>query len=472
MTNLRLLLITILFSSCSIAVFGQVKLPKLISDGMVLQRNSKIKLWGWASEGEPITIKFNGQEYKTTANGNGDWSVSLSELEKGGPYTMAIEGSNNIQLKEIYVGDVWLASGQSNMELSMDLVEPLYAEEIANASNPEIKFFEVPTSYHFEEAKYDLEGGVWEAVTPETIRQFSAVAYFFAKDLYEKYNIPIGIINSSLGGSPAEAWMSEGALKEFPNHFAEAMQYRSSTYRDSIENSDTERIGNWHNKAVQEDIGISSNWKQEKVSTADWYSMKIPGYWADDELGPKNGVVWFRRSFEIPGELINESPELLMGRIVDADSVFVNGSFIGKTTYQYPPRRYSVPADVLKPGENTISVRITNESGRGGFVTEKPYKLVFEDSEIDLTGEWKYQLGVEMPPLRSQTFIRWKPLGLYNAMIHPLTNYTIKGVIWYQGESNADTPVEYETLFPALIKDWRKQWEQEDLSFLYVQLDL
>ncbi len=437
---------------------------------MVLQRDTDIKLWGWASEGEPVSVLFRGKEYNTRADNNGKWTIDLSGLEEGGPFIMTIAGSNKIELKDIYVGDVWLVSGQSNMELSMGRVEPLYADEIANANNPQLRFFEVPKNYHFEEAREEIEGGKWEPVTPENIRQLSAVAYFFAKDLYDQYQVPIGIINSSLGGSPAEAWMSEEALKEFPNHYAEAIQYKISDFRDSIQNNDAERIGSWHRKAVKEDVGIPNKWKNEQVDTSGWSSMEIPGYWADDELGHKNGVVWFRRTFEIPQELAGQSPKLLLGRIVDADSVFVNGHFVGNTTYQYPPRRYSIPAGILKPGQNSISIRITNESGRGGFVTDKPYKLIFEDSEIDLRGEWKYKLGVEMPSLRGQTFIRWKPLGLYNAMIHPLTDYSLKGVIWYQGESNADNPVEYERLFPALIKDWRKQLEQPRLPFLFVQL--
>ncbi|WP_029036533.1 sialate O-acetylesterase [Salinimicrobium xinjiangense] len=470
MSKFRLFLTAVIFCSYSLSVSGQVKLPKLINDGMVLQREAEVKLWGWASAKEPVSISFLNQEYNTTANSSGEWSVSLKGLKAGGPYTMDITGSNKIQLKDVYIGDVWLASGQSNMELSMGRVEPLYADEIANASNPKLRFFEVPKTYHFEEARQELEAGKWEAVTPENIRQFSAVAYFFAKDLYDQYQVPIGIINSSLGGSPAEAWMSEEALKDFPAHYAEAMQYKNPEYRDSIQKNDTQRIGNWHQKAVQEDIGIPNKWKETNVNTADWNTMEIPGYWVDNELGPKNGVVWFRKTIEIPQELAKQTPKLLMGRIVDADSVFINGSFVGNTTYQYPPRRYSVPADVLKPGKNTISIRITNESGRGGFVTDKPYKLIFDDSEIDLTGEWKYKLGVEMPSLRGQTFIRWKPLGLYNAMINPLTECTLKGVIWYQGESNADSPVEYETLFPALITDWRDQWEQPKLPFLFVQL--
>lgn len=159
-----------------------------------------------------------------------------------------------------------------------------------------------------------------------------------------------------------------------------------------------------------------------------------------------------------------------MGRIVDADSVFVNDTFVGNTTYQYPPRRYEIPAGVLKEGQNTITVRVINESGRGGFISEKPYKMILDDKEIDLAGNWSYKLGAEMPFLRGQTFVRWKPEGLFNAMIAPFTPVTLKGVIWYQGESNADTPGEYQELFTTLIKDWRKKWNQPDLPFLFVQL--
>lgn len=462
--------IVLLFLSCFSIASAQVLLPELIDDGMVLQRNGEVKIWGWASKEEPISIHFRGKKYNTKADSDGNWSVILPEMKAGGPYSMKITAGNTIELRDIYIGDVWLASGQSNMELSMGRVEPLYAEEISNASNPEIRFFEVPKTYRFEEAQDTLSGGEWEPVTPDNIRELSAVGYFFAKDLYENYKIPIGIINSSLGGSPAEAWMSEEALKKFPEHYAEAERYKSRAFRDSIEKSDSERIGNWHYKAAREDRGILQNWKGTEVDTSDWYSMNIPGYWADDELGQKNGVVWFRRSVQIPEQLANKSAELLMGRIVDADSVFVNGTFVGNTTYQYPPRRYTIPEGILKSGENNVTVRITNESGRGGFVTDKEYKIVFDDTEIDLTGEWNYKLGLEMPPLRGQTFIRWKPLGLYNAMINPLTNYSIKGVIWYQGESNTDKPVQYEELFPSLIKDWRNQWEQENLPFLFVQL--
>ncbi|MDT0648348.1 sialate O-acetylesterase [Zunongwangia sp. F260] len=468
---MRYIFIAILFfAGCYNSVFGQVRLPKLISDGMVLQRDTDVKIWGWASKEEPILISFQGKEYKTTANSEGEWSITFSDLKPGGPYKMNLSANNEIELKDIYVGDVWLASGQSNMELPMSRVEPLYAEEIAKASNQALRFFEVPKTYDFNEAHEDLGGGEWKAVTPENIRSFSAVAYFFAKDIHERYNVPVGIVNASLGGSPVEAWISEESLKKFPAHYKEAEKFKSSTLRDSIERDDQTRIQEWYNELNKKDSGISQNWKAETGQEDAWKQMEIPGFWADEELGQKNGAVWFQKKIEVPEDWSGEEVKLLMGRIVDADSVFVNGTFVGNTTYQYPPRRYEIPAGVLKAGENLVSVRIINESGRGGFVPDKPNKLVFGEEEIDLTGIWKYKLGAEMPPLRGQTFIRWKPLGLYNAMINPLTNYRIKGAIWYQGESNTDSYDEYQELFTALIEDWRKKWGQGNFPFLYVQL--
>ncbi len=166
----------------------------------------------------------------------------------------------------------------------------------------------------------------------------------------------------------------------------------------------------------------------------------------------------------------DQPAKLLMGRIIDADSVFVNGVFVGTTSYQYPPRRYEVPAGVLQAGKNILTVRVINSSGKGGFVPDKPYTLTVGHKTIDLTGDWKYQLGAEMEPLGPPTFIRWKPGGLYNGMLAPLFNYTIKGAIWYQGESNASRAKEYRTLFPAMIADWRTQWNQGDFPFLFVQL--
>ena len=198
--------------------------------------------------------------------------------------------------------------------------------------------------------------------------------------------------------------------------------------------------------------------------------MRIPGYWANESLGLVNGVVWFRKEITIPASMAGKQAQLDLGRIVDADSTFINGIFVGTTSYQYPPRRYTISPTVLKEGKNVIVVRVINERGRGGFVEDKPYELIVGSERIDLRGDWQYQLGAKMEPLQGETFIRWKPLGLFNAMISPLLNYQIKGVIWYQGEANVYRPMEYQQLFPALITDWRKHWNQDEFPFLFVQL--
>lgn len=452
---------------------GQISLPKLVSDGMVLQREAEVKIWGWASSGEKVAVRFRDRTYQTEANSEGKWELKLPEMKAGGPYTMTLKASNTITLNDILIGDVWVCSGQSNMELPMRRVRPLYEEEIAHADNNFIRYFEVPKQYDFNEAQEDLPSGQWEKTTSENVLHFSAASYFFAKNLYEKYQVPIGLINSALGGSPVEAWMSEEALTAFPKHLQEAERFKDSTLIRQIEQKDQERISAWYQQLNQKDHAYDDNqkvWYEPDLNTAEWNNMQIPGYWAETSIGPVNGVVWFRKEIEISSEMAGKAAELNLGRIVDADSVFVNGKFVGSTGYQYPPRWYTVPTGVLKEGKNTIVVRVINQSGKGGFVPDKPYYLAMGADTIDLTGNWKYKLGAEMEPLASQTFIRWKPLGLYQAMIAPLLNYRIKGVIWYQGESNADQPEEYAELFPAMIRDWRKQWNQGDFPFLFVQL--
>ncbi|MEH6406395.1 MAG: sialate O-acetylesterase [Leeuwenhoekiella sp.] len=463
-----LLVLTLCLTFCSVE--AQIKLPKLIADGMVLQRDTPIKIWGWATPQEAIVINFANKSYKTVADNDGNWQIKIKPTQAGGPYKMRVKGENEIIVNDIMIGDVWLCSGQSNMEIPMSRVSPLYGEEIATADNPDIRYFEVPKTYNFNQPQKDIEGGKWEKVNAENIEHFSAVAYFFAKNLSADLKVPIGLINSSLGGSPAEAWLSEEALKKFPDHYAEAQKYKDSSFIKSIEQGDQDRIHGWYNELNKKDIGLAEDWKSINLDSSDWGEMNIPGYWADTDLGKINGSVWFTKKINIPQKWANHPVKLLMGRIVDADSVFVNGNFVGNTTYQYPPRRYEIPAQTLKTGENIITVRVINESGRGGFVEDKPYKLIYNNEEITLEGSWKYKLGVEMPYLKGQTFIRWKPEGLYNAMINPLINYAIKGVIWYQGESNADAPDEYQDLFSTLIKDWRNKWGQGDFPFLYVQL--
>lgn len=468
----KLSIVFVIIISC--LTLSQVRLPKLISDGMVLQRDSEVKVWGWAAENEKVSVNFLDSVYNTTANNNGEWYVTLSKLKAGGPYSMKITSGNSITINDIMVGDVWVCSGQSNMELTMKRASPIYQKEIAESENSYIRYFEVPDRYNFNEPQKDLQSGEWMKINPESILKFSAVSYFFGKEIYDKYKVPVGLINSALGGSPIESWISEDALKEFPHYYNEALKFKDPDLIKQIQDEDNARISEWYNLLKQKDEGYKNpdgDWYNPDLNTSDWKTMNIPGYWADEtDLGQVNGSFWFRKKINLPATVAGEEAKLFLGRIVDADSAFINGVFVGTTSYQYPPRRYDIPADLLKVGENTIVIRVISNEWKGGFAIDKPYEIISGKDTIELKGEWQYKLGAEMEPLKGETFIRWKPLGLYNAMIAPLLNLKIKGAIWYQGESNTYNPVEYRDLFPALISDWRKNWNQGDFPFLFVQL--
>lgn len=465
--------ITLLLFISATNVYSQVRLPKLVSDGMVLQRNAEVTIWGWASADESVNLYFNDDTYQTNADEDGNWEIQLSDLEAGGPFTLRIEAGNTLLIEDVMVGDVWVASGQSNMELPMSRVKPLYEEEIRTADYPYVRYFDAPKTYEFNTRLKDFQSGRWQKITPQTIHNFSATAWFFAKSVSERYGVPVGIILSALGGSPAEAWMSEEALKKFPSHYNELQMFKDSTLIKEITEADQARSGAWYGQLQKADAGYSTPeapWYDPSTDYSGWDEMEVPGYWVDEPLGQVNGVMWFHKEIDVSEDQAGKPAKLELGRIVDADSVFVNGTFVGTTSYQYPPRWYEVPTEVLKRGSNKIVVRVINSSGRGGFIPDKPYELIVEGDTLDLKGSWDYRLGAEMPSLPGQTFVRWKPLGLFNAMIHPLLRYDVKGVIWYQGESNADQPEEYSELFPALINDWRENWQQDELPFLFVQL--
>jgi len=460
---LSLLVFSFLYGS------AQIKLPKLISSGMILQRSDTVKVWGWAAASENISLDFNKKKYNTKADKNGNWEIKLLPQKAGGPYEMVFTASNKIVLKDILFGDVWLCSGQSNMELPMGRLIDQYPEAIANANHPQIRQFLVPDEYDFKQKRNDLSSGTWQAANPKTVLDFSAAAYFFALDINKKYHVPIGIINAALGGSPAQAWISESAIEKFPAYYKEAQKFKDDQLIKQIETDDQSLSNAWYKNLNTNDLGIKNNWKAN-VEYSDWSEMNIPGYWANGDLGKTNGVVWFKKDIIIPESMIGKPAKLLLGRIVDADSVFINGEFVGATSYQYPPRRYLFNAGVLKEGKNTVTVKLINNSGNGGFVEDKAYQLITGQDTINLKGKWKYKLGAKSVPAPSQTFIRWKPIGLYNAMIAPLEDYKIKGVLWYQGEANTGNAKEYIELMQSLIADWRATWKKPLLPFIYVQL--
>ncbi|MBC6610006.1 sialate O-acetylesterase [Hymenobacter sp. BT507] len=470
--------VVVLFSCTCVlpapAAFSQIRLPKLVSNGMVLQREKPVTIWGWAAVGEKVTITFQGKTYRATADTQGQWRVSLPAMKAGGPYDMTLTASNQLKVSDILVGDVWLCSGQSNMETTMTRVRDKYPEEVATANNPRIRQFNVPMSYAFTGPKADLKGGSWVPVTPQTIGDYSAVAYFFAKDLYAKYKVPIGIIKDAVGGSPAEAWLSADALKQFPTYQQAAEKYKDSTLVASTQQRDQAAGRDWQQRLYRADQGEApgqTKWSDPNYKATDWATMNVPGYWASQTpLGPVNGVLWFRKEVEVPASMVGKPARLELGTLVDADSTYINGQLVGTTGYQYPPRKYDFGPGVLKPGKNTVVVRLVSNGGRGGFTLDKEYRLMAGGQTLDLRGPWQYKVGATMSPAPGGTAFQYQPGGLYNGMIAPVTPYAIKGILWYQGESNAGRTQDYQALMTSLIADWRQHLQQPNLPFLFVQL--
>ena len=482
--KVRLSLAVLLCLCATSMVDAKVKLPALISDGMVLQREQPIKVWGTADAGENVQVKFlknatptgvkGGKlkvAYTVTADANGRWTLTLPAMKPGGPYILQV---NDIELKDILVGDVWLCSGQSNMELPVSRVTDMFRDEIAAYENTNIRQLKVPNIFNFHAPQADLPDYVaWKPLTQENVMNFSALAYFFAKAMYEKNSIPIGLINSSWGGTPVEAWISEEGLKEFPKYINEKRQYEDDAYLKSIKQTEGLNFYRWNTSLYRGDAGLheTTPWYAANYNDKDWQTVDLFSTdWGSNGLNPINGSHWFRKKVEVPQEWNGKEATLRLGCIVDADSVYLNGTFVGTVSYQYPPRIYTIPAGVLKAGKNTVTIRLISNNGYPHFVKEKPYKIICGNEEVSLQGEWKYRLGASMPPAPGMMFFCYKPVCLYNAMIAPLQNYGIRGVLWYQGESNVDRRNEYAALLTAMIADWRNTFDKPELPFYIVEL--
>jgi sialate O-acetylesterase len=455
----------------SMGSLAEVKLPRLIRDSMVLQRDVKIKIWGWASPGEKVKIDFNNIKSSTTTDASGKWLLLLPAMKAGGPYVMHIDAGNHLVLRDILIGDVWLCSGQSNMVHQMELHSVRYASEIASANYPAIRHFLVPAVTNLNAPQDDLPGGSWKDANPANVREFSAVAYFFARKVYEKYHVPIGLINASWGGTPIEAWTSEEGFKSFPDLLATVQKNKDTAYINNLNRRTATGA-----RPKQEDKGLTGTiaWYDPAYVPKGWRTINIPGYWEDQGIKDLDGAVWYRREIDVPASMIAEPAKVFLGRIVDADYLYINGKLVGNTTYMYPQRRYNVPAGILKPGKNSFVIRVLNNFGKGGFVPDKPYQLIAGSDTIDLKGTWQYKVGQVNMPLRYNgergIALHNQPTALYNAMIAPLVGYAVKGFLWYQGESNTGRADAYAKLQPAMIADWRNKWNEPDAPFLYVQL--
>jgi sialate O-acetylesterase len=477
------LIISLIGLLLPVYIMANITLPVLVSDGMVLQRDTKIRIWGWAEPGEKVQVKFNKKLIRTVTDTEGNWKIFLPPMNAGGPYTMEVKGNNTVTINDILVGDVWFCSGQSNMVLNMERVKEKYQNDIAEANFPEIRNFFISTVSDVTSIHKDLPPGKWVKASPENVYSFGALTFFFARSLYNEYKVPVGIINSSVGGTPIEAWISEEGFNELPAYASRIERFRDTAFMNPIIRSamkvknEAARNTPVSQKIVDKGLNGTKPWYDMSYIPEGWHKFWLPGYWDDQGVKGLNGVVWFRKVVNVPASMTGKPAKLFMGRIVDADNVYVNGVLSGSITYQYPPRRYDLPSGLIKEGENIIVIRVTNNSGKGGFVPEKPYFLVSGNDSIDLRGEWLYKVGQVFRPVVIQTGSRIptltaqnEPTGLYNTMVAPAINYSLKGILWYQGETNSGKPEEYQQLLPALISDWRNKWQHGSLPFLFVQL--
>ncbi|MEM8964960.1 MAG: sialate O-acetylesterase [Bacteroidota bacterium] len=463
-----LLLVSIALIRCQSPTATQVEPHQLFTSNAVLQRGIEIPIWGTADPGGTLEIEFNKQTIQVEVDEKGQWKVNLPPMEAGGPYQMIMRGEEETVLENIMIGDVWLASGQSNMEWPLSAQVDNYEEEITNANYPDIRLFTVYRNTSTELLN-QLDSGSWQACSPETVANFSAVAYFFGREIHQDQEVPIGLLHSSWGGTTAEAWVSEPSVRKIDSF---------ATFLDSIQADESDNLSFSEKQALQQEVIEQANTHLSQLtipmSTEDWSTMTLPTLWeqADPPLEDFNGFVWFQKTVTLPQSYENQPLTLHLGAIDDADITWVNGQKVGETQGYNVPREYEVPPQLVKSGENTITTRVLDTGGGGGFSGPADEMYLSRNGQrlsVSIDGEWKYDQSQEgdFPDVAPYP---QEPTILYNAMINPLLLYPIKGVIWYQGESNASRAQQYQTLFPLLIDDWRSQWGIGDFPFLFVQL--
>ena len=473
MKKILLLAVTLLTVSFADA---EISLPQLFQSGMVLQRGKLIPIWGKAAPGELVTVRFNKKQYATTADAHGSWRINLPKMKAGGPYTLTV---GNHVLTNILVGDVWLLSGQSNIDVTIERVYPQYPQEIDSYENNDVRLFRVQNETDVHGVRDDIKPTSinWKPLNKENAWLFSAVGYFLGKRMQEKTNVPQGIIVNSWGGTPIEAWISKDSLeRDYPMLVKRAQFFQSDDYVKSQSQTNMQADRQWQKMLQESDAGILQNWAAPDCDDANWQSIN-----QNDWSWRGCGSVWLRQHIIINKEHAGKPARLLLGTLFDQDITYLNGKEIGHTYYQYPPRRYDIPEGLLKEGDNVIAVRFINKYGAVHFIPEKPYMLCFGDDRcsqnpmpkdvIPLAPTWKVNVGTEMPNCPSgDVSLQNIPTTLYNAVLHPLAPYAINGIVWYQGESNTGNPAPYADYLKKLMGCWRDRWQDPQMPFVIVQL--
>ena len=452
-----------------------LRLSRLVGDGMVMQRGARVPVWGWAPSGAAVAVTFDGRPYAARAAADGRWQVTLPTMPAGGPHAMTVAaGGERVAVRDILVGDVWVCSGQSNMEWTLENARD-GAREVAAARDPMIRHFKVPTSWAWAPSD-TLAGGRWEPADSAHAGQFTAVGYFFARDLRRSVRVPVGLLHTSWGGSRAEPWVSAEALG-LDSAAVARLRAEEDAYERGMLDSLRARLGG---EIPTADAGLVAGravWAAPDFDDSAWRTIRAPALWEGQGYPGMDGVAWYRATFDLTAGEARAGVRLGLGRIDDSDVSYVNGREVGRTTNAYAtPRVYAVPAAALRPGRNVVAVRVEDTGGGGGIGGDSTELFVDAGGgRRPLAGAWRFRVGAVtgVPGAPDGQHINKVPTVLYNQMVHPALPYPVKGVLWYQGESNADDyrdAVAYRATFAALIHDWRRRWNAPTMPFLWVQL--
>lgn len=474
------LLILCMVVGCLLTADAKITLPQLFQSGMVLQRGKPVPIWGKANAGEQVVVNWQKKQYTVTADASGRWRVDLPKMKAGGPYTLEVKGEGvegeKLVFEDVMVGDVWLLSGQSNIDVTIERVYPQYVDEIEHFNLPQVRLFRVQNETNTHGVQEDIRRTAinWKPLTKRNAWLFSAVGSFLGKRMWEKNKVAQGIIVNSWGGTPIEAWISADSLmRDYPMLIKKLAFYQNDQYIRAQAQANNEANRRWSELLDKVD-GVSA-YQLSTYKDDDWQTIDQNNW-----MWRGTGSVWLRQHIIIDKEHAGKPARLLLGTLFDQDITYLNGKQIGHTGYQYPPRRYDIPEGLLREGDNVIAVRFINKYGAAHFIPEKPYLIAFGDDRfsqnpmpqdvIPLSSQWKMHVGAEMPNCPSgDVSMQNQPTTLYNAVLYPLAPYAINGVVWYQGESNTGNPAPYADYLKKLMGCWRDRW-QEQLPFCIVQL--
>ncbi len=447
-------------------------LSPMFGDHMVLQRDKRNTFWGWTKPGEKVRVTIGGKSASGVADDTGKWVVKLNPPPVGGPYSLKVQGSQQVELQDILVGDVWLCTGQSNME--MGLSQALNGKaEVASADEPQIRLYMAPRQYAY--APKAINAAAWKVCTSKTVGKdgwggFSAVGYFFGRELQHKLQVPVGLVAIAWGGTSAEAWTSAGALRPLSDFNTELDQL------EALQQAKADPIGTYNELWItQHNAGTLGAWQKPESATSDWKATTLANGFADLGMSGKKGVVWFRTTVDLAMPPTGETATIALGRIQTADTVWVNGTKVGSSNGQ-GQRVYIFASALLKSGQNVVAIQVFNTRGKGGFAQSStpPALKLADGTRIDLAGTWLGKVGGEIkqggPMPKDGEPNPTIPTVLMNGMIAPVSPMAIRGAIWYQGETNSGRSYQYRRLLPAMIADWRKLFGQGDFPFYIVSL--